>query len=81
MDIFNEMHAKQYSFSFYVLFGVLTAVVMKSSVFRDITPCSPLRVNGRFGGTCLHLQGRNQHEAANNHSSSWYLRHAGFLLA
>jgi hypothetical protein len=38
---------------------VLTAVVMKTSVFWDITPCSPLKVNGRFGGTYrLHLQGR-----------------------
>jgi hypothetical protein len=35
----------------------LTAVVMKSTtVFWDITPCSPLRVNRRFGGTyCLNL--------------------------
>jgi hypothetical protein len=27
------------------------AVVMKSSLFWDITPCSPLKDNGRFGGT------------------------------
>jgi hypothetical protein len=34
-------------------------VVMKSSVFWDIVPCSPLKVNRRLGGTCrLHLQGR-----------------------
>jgi hypothetical protein len=26
-------------------FEVLTAVVMKSTIFWDITPCSPLRVN------------------------------------
>jgi hypothetical protein len=32
---------------------------MKSSIFWDITPCSPLSVNRRFGGTYrLHLQGR-----------------------
>jgi hypothetical protein len=38
---------------------VLTAVVMKSIIFWDITPCSPLSVNRRFGGTYrLHLQGR-----------------------
>jgi hypothetical protein len=31
----------------------------KSSIFRDITPCSALKINGCFGGTCgLHLQGR-----------------------
>jgi hypothetical protein len=32
-------------------FEVLTPVVMKSTIFWDITPCSPLRVNRRFGGT------------------------------
>jgi hypothetical protein len=39
-------------------FEVLTPVVMKtSSIFWDITPCSPLKVNGRYAGTCrLHLQ-------------------------
>jgi hypothetical protein len=49
---------------------VLTAVVMKSSIFWDITLCSPLKVNQRLGGTChLHVQDRrisqerNQHEA------------------
>jgi hypothetical protein len=31
---------------------------IKSNIFWDITPCSPLRVNRRFGGTYrLHLQG------------------------
>jgi hypothetical protein len=30
----------------------------KSCIFWDITPCSPLKGNRRFGGTCLHLQGR-----------------------
>jgi hypothetical protein len=31
----------------------------EESVFWDITPCSPLKVNRRFGGTYhLHLQGR-----------------------
>jgi hypothetical protein len=39
----------------HVRFEVLTAVVVKSSIFWDITPCSPLSVNRRFGGTCrLH---------------------------
>jgi hypothetical protein len=51
-------------------FEVLTAVVMKSSVFCAITPCSPFKGNRCFRGTCRpHLQGqrisqvRNQHEA------------------
>jgi hypothetical protein len=38
---------------------VLTAVVMKSTIFWDITPCSPLKVNRRFGGKYrLNLQSR-----------------------
>jgi hypothetical protein len=33
--------------------------VTKSTIFWDITPCSPLSVNRRFGGTYrLHIQGR-----------------------
>jgi hypothetical protein len=37
----------------FVRFEVLTAVVMKSFIFWDITPCIPLKVIRRFGGTCL----------------------------
>jgi hypothetical protein len=44
---------------------VLTAVVMKSPLFWDITPCSPLKVNRRFGEACR---------------SVCYLLHAGFLV-
>jgi hypothetical protein len=41
---------------YFVGFEVLTAVVMKSSIFWDITPCSPLKVNRLFGKVvCLHL--------------------------
>jgi hypothetical protein len=43
----------------YVGSEFLTAVVTESSVVWDITPCSSLKVNQHFGGTCrLHLQGR-----------------------
>jgi hypothetical protein len=42
----------------YVGFEVLTEVVMKSSVFWDIMPYSPLKVNRRIEGKCLHIQGR-----------------------
>jgi Na+-transporting NADH:ubiquinone oxidoreductase subunit NqrF len=42
-------------------FTVLTAVVMKSSIFGDIRTCTPLKVNRHFGGPCrLQLQGRSQ---------------------
>jgi hypothetical protein len=47
------------NFVYLVAFEVFTAVVMKSTISWDITPCSPLSVNRRFGGTYRpHLQGR-----------------------
>jgi hypothetical protein len=67
-------------------FEVLTAVVMKSTVFCDITPCSLLSVNRRFGGTSrLHLQGRKISRARNRHESDSKQsracpRQASFLL-
>jgi hypothetical protein len=39
-----------------VEFEVLKAVVMKSIIFWDMTPCSPSSFNRRFGGTYrLHM--------------------------
>jgi hypothetical protein len=36
---------------------------LKSTVFLDITQCSPLSVNRRFGGTCrFHFQGRKNNK-------------------
>jgi hypothetical protein len=75
-------------------FEVLKAVVMKNTIFRDITPCIPLKVNRRFGGTYrLHLQGRRIRQAkpknmqveimANllaNLLSRWYLHGAQLFL-
>jgi hypothetical protein len=34
-------------------FALLAAVVMKMSIFFDITTCTQLKVNRRFGGTYL----------------------------
>jgi hypothetical protein len=45
---------------FYVGFEVLTAVVMKNTIFWDITPCSPLKVNRRFGGTLPSSGSKNK---------------------
>jgi hypothetical protein len=57
-EIFQEQVEIQYLLTD-VGFEVLTAVIMKSTIFCDITLCSPLNDNQRFGGTYrLHLQGR-----------------------
>jgi hypothetical protein len=41
-------------------------VVMKSSVFYDVTLCSPLKFNQCFGETCcLHLHGWKISQAKN----------------
>jgi hypothetical protein len=45
---------------------------LRSSVFWDITQCSRLKVNRRFGGTCrLHLQGWRISRARNQRESRW----------
>jgi hypothetical protein len=42
-----------------VVCAIRTSLLLKSINFWDITPCSPLSVNRRFGGTFrLHIQGR-----------------------
>jgi hypothetical protein len=66
----------------FVRFEVLTAVVMKSTIFWDITPCSPLKVNRRFGGMYrLHLQGRRISRGRNQHALLVTCFHADFLLS
>jgi hypothetical protein len=43
----------------YERFEVLTVVVMKSYIFWNTIPCSQLKINRRFRGTCRFLlQGR-----------------------
>jgi hypothetical protein len=45
---------------------------MNSSFFWDITPCSTLKVSGRFGRIChLHLQGRTISQPRNQHEIMW----------
>jgi hypothetical protein len=71
------------SLSKVIEFEVLTAAVTKSSIFWDITPCSPLKVNRRFGGTrLLLLQGRvnNPSKKPAETSRAWYLLHVCLFL-
>jgi hypothetical protein len=45
---------------------------LESTVFCDITPCSPLKFNQYFGGTYhLHLHGRRISRARNQRESRW----------
>jgi hypothetical protein len=51
---------------------VWNMIRIESPILRDITPCSPLKVNRRFGGTCgLYLQGRWISQARNQRESKW----------
>jgi hypothetical protein len=43
-----------------VRFEVLTAVVTKGTIFWDITPCSPLKANRRFGETSPSSRSKNK---------------------
>jgi hypothetical protein len=46
----------------------------KSSVFCNIIPCSPLKVNWRFGGTNrLHLEGQGVSQPRNRHEAKLYV--------
>jgi hypothetical protein len=66
-------------------------VALKSFIFWDTMPCSPLRVNRYFGGQCLlRLQGRRISQARNQYGagsiqglqicSDFYLLHSSFCL-
>jgi hypothetical protein len=56
----------------HVGFEVFTPVVMKNSIFWDVMPYCPLKVNGRFGGTCSpHLQGGRISQAKIQREISW----------
>jgi hypothetical protein len=53
-------------------FEVLTAVVKKSTIFCDITPCRPFKVNRHFDGTYrLHLHRRRISRARNQLEIRW----------
>jgi hypothetical protein len=53
-----------------LVFEMISAVDMKTSIFRDITPCCPVKVNVRFGRTyLLHLQVRRGSHGSNLHET------------
>jgi hypothetical protein len=57
------------------------AFIVKSSVYWDIPPHSPLKVSRRFGGTVrLHLQGWRVSQARNEHEAGKKSRSACFML-
>jgi hypothetical protein len=67
---------KYYIVFFCVGLAFLTAVIMMSSLFWDVTPCSLLKINRRFVGTsrrylqCPRIRkSRNQHETGSKQSS------------
>jgi hypothetical protein len=59
LNIPRNKHPRLFCFKnnsrYYVGFEALTAVVMESTIFSDITPCSPLSVNRCFGETCASI--------------------------
>jgi hypothetical protein len=63
---------------------VLTAVILKSSVFWDITPCIPLKVNRRFGRMSPRstwLKSKPKQQTSMKQAASKALRHADLLLS
>jgi hypothetical protein len=59
---------------------VLAAMAMKCLVIWDVMPCSPLKINRRFGGTCnFLLQGRRISQARDQSKSEWQTEQGMFL--
>jgi hypothetical protein len=55
---------------------------VKSTVFWDIKPCGPLKVNRCFGGTYrLHFQGRRMNRARNQRETRWQAEFSRSFLA
>jgi hypothetical protein len=51
---------------------VLSAVIIKTSIFWNITSCSPLRVNRRLGGIYrIHLRGRKTRQTQKPRERMW----------
>jgi hypothetical protein len=64
------MYNGGYVIRYYLGFVVLTAAIVKSSVFCCVTPCRPLKLTLHFGGSCrLRLQGRRKAKARNQHEA------------
>jgi hypothetical protein len=62
-------------------FEVLTAVVRKSTIFRDATSCRPLKFNRSFVGIYrLHLQGRRISRPRNQCERKWQAHIENILL-
>jgi hypothetical protein len=84
----DALHRRSHfrNISMNVRFEFLTAMIVNSSIFQDIMPCSLVEVKRHFRGTyCLLLQGqrvsqmRNQHEAGSNAPLIAYLMMASCL--
>jgi hypothetical protein len=64
MDVHGLLQGYRFTFFCYPLFS--------NVIFWDITPCSPLKVNRRFGEPYhLHLQSRRISPARNQRESRW----------
>jgi hypothetical protein len=54
----------------------ITDNIMLEFCLWDIAPCSPMKINRRFGGTCrLHRQGRRISQSVNHRAllATWFL--------
>jgi hypothetical protein len=67
LNVCRRKNLKSQNINLYVGFEILTAVVMKSYIFWDITT---LKLNRHFGGRCsLHLQGWRINQATDQHEA------------
>jgi hypothetical protein len=64
--LYNHRCENLRSYTFLLVCFRQISLTSKSSIFWDLTPCSPLNVNRHFGGICrLHLKGRRMSQERN----------------
>jgi hypothetical protein len=63
-------HLQYYWMNFSAIWSLEYTQNFKNSIFWSIIPCSPLKVNWHFGGTCqLHLHGWRVSQTRNDHGA------------
>jgi hypothetical protein len=45
-------------------------MVMKGSIFCDVTPCTSLKITRRFGGTCVSVEGQDKQKPNMKYAAS-----------
>jgi hypothetical protein len=83
LKLFHNGEICHYNYHFLLwpsLKFIKTTTLLKSIIFWDTMPCSPLKFNHFWGTNCLHLQGLRISPARYHHESKWEAEPPGFTI-